>query len=89
MDFATFGSYGLLSNYSQASGGGVFPGTSTKSLETAFSQVTEQARYQYVLSYVSNNNAGTVAVFRTIEVKMRSARLTATHRKGYTQYPKP
>jgi VWFA-related protein len=89
MDFATFGSYGLLSTYAQTSGGDVFPGTSTKSLETAFNQVTEQARYQYVLSYISNNTAGQVAVFRTIEVKMRSSRLKVTHRKGYTQYPKP
>jgi VWFA-related protein len=89
MDFATFGSFGLLSNYARSSGGDVFPGTSPKSLETAFTQVTEQARYQYVLSYVSSNVAGPLAVFRTIEVKTRSSKLKVTHRKGYTQLPKP
>jgi VWFA-related protein len=88
MDFATFGSFGLLTNYARATGGDVFPGTSTKSLETAFNQLTEQARYQYVLSYVSNNEAGPLAVFRTIAVNTRSSKLKVTHRKGYTQQPK-
>lgn len=88
MSFATFGSFGLLSDYARATGGDAYPGTSTTSLETAFNQITEQARNQYILGYVSNNTAGESAVFRKIEVRMRSPKHKATYRKGYMQYPK-
>src|SRR5207247_3324094 len=50
--FATFGSYGTLTAYARAAGGDVYPGTSTKSVESALSNITEQARYEYVVGYV-------------------------------------
>jgi hypothetical protein len=50
-----------------ATGGDVYAGTSTKSIEAAFNRIVEQARYQYVLGYVSNNPAE-AATFRTITV---------------------
>jgi Ca-activated chloride channel family protein len=87
--FATFGSFGQLTSYASATGGDVYPGTSTKSMETAFASITEQARYEYVLGYVSNNRPGTMGVFRTIAVRTRSPKQVVTHRKGYMQYPKP
>jgi VWFA-related protein len=86
--FATFGSYGTLTAYARAAGGDVYPGTSAKSIESAFSKVTEQARYEYVLGYVSNNETQ-LAVFRNIKVRTRSANQTVFHRTGYVQYPQP
>jgi len=86
--FATFGSYGTLTAYARAAGGDVYPGTSTKSIESAFSNITEQARYEYVLGYVSNNETQ-FAVFRNIQVRTRSSTQTVLHRKGYVQYPQP
>ena len=85
-DFGTAGSYGKLSEYAGPTGGDVYPGTSTRSMETAFSRITEQARNQYVLTYVSNNVTDRT-VFRTIKVKTRSSKDTVTHRSGYMQYP--
>lgn len=88
-EFATFGSFGKLSEYAAPTGGDVHPGTSSQSMETAFGTITEQARNQYILGYVSNNVAAGVAVYRTIDVKTRFPKQTVMHRKGYTQYPKP
>ena len=42
-----------------------------QSMETAFGRITEQARNQYILTYVSNNMTDR-GVFRTINVKARS-----------------
>jgi VWFA-related protein len=86
---ATFGSFGMLTSYARATGGDVYPGTSIKSMETAFGRITEQARNQYILGYVSNNTAERLAVFRSIQVKTGSSQHTVIHRKGYTQYPTP
>jgi hypothetical protein len=55
-------------------------------MEAAFGRITEQARNQYILTYVSNNLTDR-AVFRTINVKTRSSNDTVTHRSGYMQYP--
>jgi hypothetical protein len=82
---AAFGSSGMLTNYANASGGDVFAGTSTQTLEASFGQVTEQARNQYVLSYVSTNRPGRFGTFRTITVKTRSPKLKVIHRQGYLQ----
>ncbi len=86
--FATFGSYGTLSAYARAAGGDVYPGTSTTSIESAFNDVMEQARYEYVLGYVSNNEAQ-LATFRNVKVTTRFAKQTVLHRQGYIQYPRP
>jgi VWFA-related protein len=85
--YATFGSFGALTSYARATGGDVFPGTSTKSMEAAFSRITEQARNQYVLGYVSNNRAERGPVFRNIQVKTHPRGYTVQHRKGYLQNP--
>lgn len=86
-DSPTFGSYGALGDYAGATGGDVYPGTSTAAMEASFSRVTEQARNQYVLGYVSTNTAGPLEVFRAIDVRTRDAGFTVTHREGYVQYP--
>jgi Ca-activated chloride channel family protein len=86
-EFATFGSYQMLTNYAQATGGDVYPGTSPKTLEASFGKVTEQARNQYVLGYVSSNRAGLGGVFRTITVQTKSKKQKVIHRRGYLQLP--
>lgn len=88
-DFALLeGPLGVLSSYARATGGDVYGGGSTDAMETAFSRITEQARNQYVLGYVSTNKAtGSRGVFREIDVKTRWPDQKTTHRKGYMQYP--
>jgi VWFA-related protein len=84
-DFATFGSWQTLTDYAKATGGDVYPGTSTNTLEASFGKLTEQARNQYVLGYVSSNRAGLGGVFRTITVQTKSKKQKVIHRRGYLQ----
>jgi VWFA-related protein len=86
---AEYGSFGALEPYAKATGGDVYPGTSSQTMETSFGRATEQARYQYVLSYVSTNRAPRIGAFRTIKVTTRLPKVTVAHRKGYMQYPQP
>jgi VWFA-related protein len=82
------GQFGVLSVYANATGGDVYAGGSTRDMETAFNRITEQARNQYVLGYVSTNrpNANR-GVFREIKVRTVQSGYQITHRKGYMQYP--
>ena len=88
MDYALLeGPLGLLSAYGKATGGDVYSGGSTRDMETAFSKITEQARNQYVLGYVSTNEPrGSRGVPREIHVEAHSGQ-KVTHRKSYIQYP--
>lgn len=88
-DFALLeGSLGVLSSYARATGGDVYSGGSAPAMETAFSRITEQARNQYVLGYVSSNRmTGPAGIFREIAVRTRVANQSVTHRKGYIQLP--
>lgn len=82
------GPLGLLSIYGKATGGDVYSGGSTTDMETGFSKITEQARNQYLLSYISSNEPrGRRAVTREIRVETRTPGQTVTHRKSYIQYP--
>jgi VWFA-related protein len=80
---------GTLTAYADATGGNVFSGGSTGSMERGFANITEEARNQYVLGYFSNNEVprGRPSVFRTIDVRTVNPRLSVTYRRGYTQYP--
>jgi VWFA-related protein len=78
----------ILHAYAEATGGDVYSGRNQKAMETAFSQITEQARHQYVLGYVSNNEVkGRLPVVRKIEVKASRPSMNMSHRKSYLQYP--
>ncbi len=79
---------GILSSLAKATGGEEFRGLNTVSMENAFSQITEQARYQYTLGYHSTNEvtAG-LPTLRTIDVRGRDPSWKVMHRKGYTQVP--
>jgi VWFA-related protein len=82
------GPLSVLNSYARATGGDVYGGGSTNSMETAFSRITEQARNQYVLHYASSNRpGGPMGVFRTIDVRTRLPNQRVTHRKGYIQLP--
>jgi len=82
------GPLGLLSVYGKATGGDVYSGSSTREMEIAFSRITEQARNQYVLGYISPNEPrGLRAVTREIRVETDIPGQTVTHRKSYIQYP--
>jgi VWFA-related protein len=84
--FEKFG--GTLTDYARVTGGDVYGGGSTKAMERGFANITDQARNQYVLGYVSSNEVrGSAPVFRTLEVRTRNPNWRVTHRKGYTQYP--
>ena len=82
------GALGLLSVYGKATGGDVYSGGSAREMETAFSRITEQARNQYVLEYISSNEPrGLQPVMRELRVETRTPGQTVTHRKSYIQYP--
>jgi VWFA-related protein len=82
------GSFGLLSVYGKTTGGDVYTGGTTRDMETAFPKITEQARNQYVLGYISSNEPrGLQAVTREIRVETRTPGQSVTHRKSYIQYP--
>jgi VWFA-related protein len=82
------GRFGVLGSLARATGGQDFRGLTTASMENAFGQITEQARYQYVLGYHSSNEIPKgLPTVRTIEVKGRDPGWKMIHRKGYTQIP--
>jgi VWFA-related protein len=83
-----FGKLSILENFAKTTGGDAFFVNSVQKIESAYSLVTEEARNQYVLAYLSNNEViGQGPVFRDIEVKLRRSGLETRHRKGYYQYP--
>ena len=77
-----------LDDYSSYSGGD-FRNVDNETLASVFSDVTEQARNQYVLAYVSSNLAPPdKIVFRNIEVRCPSNRsYDIVHKRGYYQAP--
>jgi VWFA-related protein len=77
-----------LNAYARDTGGSVFDGGTLEAMDESFAKLIEQARDQYVVSYVSNNEiSGTRPVFRKIEVKARDPKLKIVHRQAYLQYP--
>ena len=61
---------------------------SIKALEASYDDATEEARNQYVLAYISNNEVqGEGPVFRDIQVKIAGSNMKTLYRKGYYQYP--
>jgi VWFA-related protein len=78
----------VLEDYARTTGGDVFFANSIHSIERSYAAATEQARNQYVLGYISNNDIlGEGPVFRDIQVKIAGNNLKTFHRKGYYQYP--
>jgi hypothetical protein len=61
---------------------------SIQNLERSYATATEQARNQYIIGYVSNNEVfGSGPLFRTIRVVADEGRLKTLHRRGYYAFP--
>ncbi len=77
----------VLDDYAIWTGGDYLHAGSDEDLERAYAKLTEQARNQYVLGYVSNNEASpTKLVFRRIEVVCDKP-YQIVHKRGYYQVP--
>jgi VWFA-related protein len=78
----------ILDDYAKATGGDVYFVGSVNSIERSYMTATEEARNQYIISYVSNNEiSGPGPVFRDITVQVGPGNYKTLHRKGYYQYP--
>lgn len=78
----------VLSDYAKTTGGDSYFVNSIQAIEKSYSDATEEARNQYILAYISNNEVlGEGPVFRGVEVKVSGGNLKTLHRKGYYQYP--
>lgn len=84
-------SAGVLDSYARATGGDVYGGRSESDMKFAFNRIAEQARTQYVLGYLSNNEPPAGGIYRKIEVKSGDPdqKRRVVHRQGYTQSPTP
>jgi VWFA-related protein len=77
-----------LNAYAKNTGGAVFDGSKEQTMAEAFGQIVDQAREQYIIGYLSNNEIkGGRPVVRKIEVKVNEKKLKVTHRPNYLQYP--
>ena len=77
----------ILPRYTNATGGGnVFTELSRNSIETAYSQVTSEARNQYTLGYAPKAVASSSA-YRSIEILVHRKDLDVYSKAGY--YPIP
>ena len=78
----------VLDQYAKATGGDVYFVSSIRDIEKSYSTITEEARNQYILGYISNNEVvGEGPVFRDVTVEVLGRNLKTLQRKGYYQYP--
>ena len=79
-----------LRKFAEPTGGDVYRVTDVDraaALHNTFARIIEQARHQYVLTYVSNNVVpGPSPVNRKIEIKTNRRGLKPSYRTGYLQY---
>jgi VWFA-related protein len=75
----------ILPRYAGATGGQVFNEFNRSAIETAYNQVTQEARNQYTIGYMAKNPTSTG--FRAIEVRVHRPLLKVVARAGY--YPLP
>ena len=77
-----------LDDYAKTTGGDAYFVNSIQSIERSYADATEEARNQYLLAYISNNEIqGESPVFRDIQIKIAGNNFKTLHRKGYYQYP--
>ena len=72
----------MLRDYAHATGGDTYFGDKQGDLERLYSNVTEEARNQYTLTFQPQASA-TAQDFHSIEVRVRRPDLTVTARDGY------
>jgi len=74
-----------LPKYASATGGQVFNEFGQDAIESAYSQVTSEARNQYTLGY--NTRGAATGAYRSIEVRVKRDNVKVFARDGY--YPAP
>jgi VWFA-related protein len=78
----------VLEDYAKASGGDTYFVKALQDLERSYMTATEQARNQYIIGYVSDNEViGDGPAFRVITVIADEGRLKTLHRRGYYAFP--
>jgi VWFA-related protein len=77
----------ILPKYAAATGGQVFNEFSKSAIETAYNQVTQEARYQYTIGYMTK--ATPSSQYRSIEVRVHRPGLKVIARDGYYPLPPP
>lgn len=80
-----FGYSNILPKYANATGGDILDEFSRDSIESAYSRLTVEARYQYTLGY--NTEQRPSSNYRDIEVRVKRPGLQVTAKHGY--YPLP
>ncbi len=79
------GTGNILEKYASATGGEVYDEFSQKSIEQAYARITEDARNQYTLGYLTRGTPS--SAYRSIEVRVLRPDLKVYARDGY--YPLP
>ena len=78
----------VLNDYAKTTGGDAYFVSSVQNIEKSYSFATEEARNQYIIGYMSNNELrGFLPVFRDIQVQIAGNSAKTLHHKGYYQYP--
>ena len=80
------GSGNLLPKYALATGGQIFPSFDRNTIETAYAQVTGEARNQYTIGYKSKSG-GVSTGYRGIEVRVHKGGLRVYAKDGYFPLP--
>jgi VWFA-related protein len=75
----------ILPKYAAATGGQVFNEFNKNAIETAYNQVTQEARNQYTIGYLARSTAS--SQYRNIEVRVHRPGVKVIARYGY--YPLP
>lgn len=84
-EFDWFGYGNILPKYASATGGQVFNSFSREAIETAYSKVTEMARFQYTIGYMAKTTPS--SEYRSIEVRVDRPELRVFARDGYFPLP--
>lgn len=77
----------ILPKYANATGGDVINEMSREAIESAYQQITLQARNQYTLGY--NTTQSPSSKYRDIEVRVKRPGLLVTAKHGYYPLPPP
>jgi VWFA-related protein len=80
-----FGASNILPKYASATGGQVFAQFSRQAIESAYGQVTREARNQYTIGYMARATPSSNK--RTVDIRVDRGGLQVTAKDGY--YPLP
>ena len=78
----------VLARYGPASGGEMFTAIKQAAIGPLYARITEQARYQYILTYAPRKPPIVAPVFRSIEVRVKRPAMTVIARNGYIPEPR-